>query len=78
MILTTHARETMRRRGITMDEALAVVHRPELTECHQGRERRVRGNLAAVVVPNEEGHPIVMTFLFRTQAQWTDAEVAAR
>ncbi len=76
--LTAHCRETATRRGVTLEQVLAVVEKPEITYTQDdhghGRQMRQRGRLAVVVAPETR---TVITVLLRAPHQWTDEEARA-
>ncbi len=77
--LCPHARTAARHRQVARRDILTVVADPEVTYTayDYGPGRRVfqRGDLAVVTVPEKK---VIVTILWRQQAQWTDQEFATR
>lgn len=80
--LTDHARRTMARRRVTVEDVRRVLTGATVTEpTEQGRRRYVLGDLAVVVAPGSyraPGSVAVVTVLKRTGDVWTDDDVANR
>lgn len=78
LILTTHARQAMQMRRVSMDEVLKVISSPETTDKdREGNKRYFRDKLC--VVTRDGFHNItVKTVLFRYGDTWTDKDVRAR
>lgn len=77
VIVTTHAAQKMRSRGVTLTEVEACVLDPEVAYGQGSNEIRQRGSLAlAVIVDGRD--IIVRTVLLRQVGQWTDEDARSR
>lgn len=72
-IVTAHARDVQKRRGIPWDAVAKALREPHVIEPHQGRWRVVRGPLAVVVADLAKESPVVVTLLLRgVEETWND------
>lgn len=78
LVLTEHARDVMKRRGITFEQVAEVVQRASIIEPHKGKRRFVRGDLCVVVATDPRGFKTVVTILLRSQDQWSDTDARNR
>jgi hypothetical protein len=80
IVINQHAREAMMLRRVSMDEILAVLRTPEVTDTDRfGNTRYFRDKICVVTKRAANGKKIfVKTVLYRYGDQWTDKDVRTR
>lgn len=79
LIITSHARNAMMLRRVSIDEVLKIILHPEITDrSHRGVVRYFRGHICVVTADNNPRATVVKTVLYRYGDLWTDEEVRNR
>lgn len=70
LYITTHARQAMMQRRVSIDDVLEVIQRPEVTnKGTDGIVRYFRKDLCVVTRP-EPRNIVILTALLRSEVQW--------
>lgn len=70
IVLTRHARLRMTEMGVTLGEISHAIRRPAQSWFGRGRWTMQHGRIAVGLVLDNNDHPVVLTVLWRNDAEW--------